>query len=117
MDRFGDTNSPRRRQRFQTRGDIDAVAHEIASVDDNVAEIDPDAKTHPIRLGQTSVPFVDLELNFGGASHRLNRTCEFRDYTVPSTSEDASVVVRYQTVDDLSINLESGVRTFFILAH
>jgi hypothetical protein len=38
-------------QRFQPRGDIDAVAEDVAAFGDDVAEIDADAKLDPPLIG------------------------------------------------------------------
>ena len=93
VDRFGDADPAGRRQRLQTRGDVDAVAHQIVAVDDDVAEIDADAKAHAVRLGHIGVPLVDRQLDFGGAAHRLDRACELRDDAVAGAPEDAAPMV------------------------
>src|SRR5271165_1136266 len=53
--RAGDAEAARLGQSFEAGGDIDPVAEDVALVEDDVAEIDPDAKLDPLRLGEPGV--------------------------------------------------------------
>jgi hypothetical protein len=117
MDSFGDAYPARRCQRLETCGDIDAIAHEIVAIDDDVAEIDADAKAHAIGLGQARIVLVDLELNFGGAADRFDGARELGDDAVPRTSEDAPLMLRDQAVEDLAMRLERGQSPFLVPAN
>src|SRR5262249_34709861 len=117
MDGFGDADSARWRQGLEPRCDVYAVAHEIAFIDYDVAEIDADAKPHPIGLGELPIALVDLELDFGGAPHRLDRAGEFGNDTVACTSEDSSRVPGDQRINDLTVGPEGSEGTLLVLAY
>ena len=68
-------------------------------------------------FGHIGVPLVDLQLDFGGASHRLDGARELRNDAVAGATEDAARMVRDQAVNDLAIGLEGGKRALLILAH
>ena len=52
VDRAGDENAARLGQFLQSRRDIDAVAIDVVALQHHVAQIDADAKIHPLRFGQ-----------------------------------------------------------------
>ena len=92
VDRFRNAYSARGAQRFETGGDVYAVAHEIVALHDDIAEIDTDAKSHAARLGKVCILPVEFELDFGGAPNRLDGTCELGDDAVACASEHPSIV-------------------------
>ena len=100
-----------------TRGDVDAVAHEIVAVDDDITQVDADAKSHTGRLGYVGIPLSELQLNLGSAPNRFDGTRELRNHTIASTTEDAPGVVRNQAVNDRAVCLERGERRLLVLAH
>ena len=53
MNRVGDEHPAGIGQGLDPRGDVDAVAVNVAAVGDHVAEIDPDAKPQAAFLGET----------------------------------------------------------------
>ena len=117
MDRLGDANSARRCKRLQAGGNVDAVAHQIVAVHDDIAEIDADAKPHAVRLGNVDVALVDRQLDFGRAPHRLDRAGELGNDAVAGAPEDAATMVGDQPVDDLTMGLQRRKRRLLILAH
>ncbi len=64
-------------ERFQARRDIDAVAKDVAVLDDDVAEIDADAKPDAPLVGRLGLAVDHPALHLGGATHRVDDAREF----------------------------------------
>ena len=77
----------------EARGDIDAVAHEVAvALLDHVAEMDADPKFDALVGRDPSVALDHRPLDFNGAVHRVDDTPELDDCAVAGALDDASVV-------------------------
>ena len=87
------TDRPRLRDAFEPRGDIDAVAHQIAvGFLDHVAQMDADSKFDaPVRR-DPSVALDHRSLDFNGAVHRVDDTPELDDAAVAGALDDAAMV-------------------------
>jgi len=78
---------------LQARGDIDAVAHEIAvAFLDHVAEMDADPKFDALVRRDLGVALDHRSLDFNGAVHCVDDTAEFDDAAVASALDDAAVM-------------------------
>ena len=65
---------------FQSRGDVDAVAHQIAvALLDHVAEMDADTELDPASCGTPALRSIMAVLNFDGAAHGVDDTAELDD--------------------------------------
>jgi hypothetical protein len=100
---------------LQPGGKIDAVAHEIVAFDDDVAEIDADAKPHAAGLRARGILSVDCQLDLGGATQRLNRAGKLGDDAVPGTAENPSLVPWDQQVEDLAAGPQGRKRPLLSL--
>src|SRR6476659_9213455 len=116
VDRLRDADAAGPRHRFQPRGDIDAVPHEVVAFDDDVAEVDPDAKTQLASVGEVGVPLGELELDLGGTPHCLDGTRELGNNAVSGAAEDAPFMAPDQPVDEFATRPELRKRAFLILA-
>ena len=86
---FRQTNSARLCHAFQSRGDIDAVAHQVAvGFLDHVAEVNPDAEFDPPLLRQAGVAFGHAVLNLHGAAHRVDHAAELHERAVAGALDD-----------------------------
>src|SRR6266699_7349550 len=72
-----DANPARLGQRFESSGDIDAIAEDVALVDDYVTKIDAYAKIDPPFGGDTDVALDHLALDLNRAAHRVDDACKF----------------------------------------
>ena len=78
---------------LQPRGDIDAIAHEIAvAFLDDVAKVNTDAKLDAALGWQTGVAFDHAALHFDCAAHRVDDTAELDDAAIAGSLDDATVV-------------------------
>ena len=72
---------------FKPRGDIDAVAHEVAvALLDHVAEMDADPKFDALVGHDLRVALDHRPLDFNGAVHCVDDTAEFDDAAVRLTT-------------------------------
>ena len=88
---------------FQTRGDIDAVAHEIAvALLDHVAKMDADAKFDALVGRDPSVALDHRPLDFNGAVHCVDHAAKLDDAAVAGALDDAAVMHRDGRVDQVA---------------
>src|SRR5271166_5797172 len=59
-------------QRLKPGGDVDAVTEDVAFVDDDVAEIDADAKADALAFGDVGVTVLPPLLHDHGATHGVD---------------------------------------------
>ena len=77
---LGETDRARLGDALKSRGDIDAVAHEIAvALLDHVAEMNADAKLDASLGRQASVAFDHAGLHLDRAAHRVDHAAELDD--------------------------------------
>ena len=77
---LGETDRPRLGDALQPRGDIDAVAHQIAvALLDNVAKMNADAKFDAPSGGDASVALDEAGLHLDGAAHGVDHASELDD--------------------------------------
>ena len=60
------------RDPFQASCHVDAVAPNVAAVDDDIAEVDADAELDALVLWDVGVAFEHTALDFDGAAHRVH---------------------------------------------
>ena len=81
---LGQTDRARRGDALQSRGDVDAVAHQVAvALLDDVAEMNADAKDDAAVLGHAGVAFDHRVLHFDCAAHRVDHAAELDDRPSP----------------------------------
>ena len=100
---LGKTDRARLGDPFQARGDIDAVAHEIAvTLLDDVADMDADAKFDSPILGHSGVALDEAVLHFDRAAHRIDHAAELDDRAVAGALDDAAVMGGDGGVDEIA---------------
>jgi hypothetical protein len=73
----GEANAARLRDPLKARGDVDAVAKDIAVIDDDVADVNADAELDPEFARDLSVLRGHTALDFHCAARGIHSTCEF----------------------------------------
>ena len=103
---------------MQTRSDIDAVAVNILVVDDDVTDVETDAKLDTPFRRDLDVALGDLPLDVDRAAYRVDDAGKLDENTVARSLDDAPAVLRDLWIDDrASMGLECGQRAFLIHAH
>jgi hypothetical protein len=84
-----DADAARFSQGFEACGDIDAIAVDVVTLDDDVAEIDTDAKLDAAFLGDTAIALGERTLDFDRAAHRIDDAGELDQQPVAGGLDDA----------------------------
>jgi hypothetical protein len=78
---------------FETRGDIDAVAHQIAvGLLDHVAQMDADTELDPALRRHAGIALGHSVLHFDRAAHGVDHAAELDEAAVAGSLEDAPMV-------------------------
>ena len=88
---------------FEPRGDIDAVAHEVAvALLNNVAKMNADAKLDALFRRQAGVALDEARLNFDRAAHRVDDAAELDQDAVAGALDDAAAVQGDRRIDEVA---------------
>ena len=88
---------------FEARGDVDAVAHQVAvALLDHVAQMNADAELDATVLGHAGVALDHGVLKFDGAAHRVDHAAELDDGAVAGALDDAAVVNGDGRIDQIA---------------
>jgi hypothetical protein len=100
---LGKTNGAGLANALQSRGDIDAVAHEVAvALLDHVAEMNADAKLDALLGRQAGVALDHFLLHLDRAAHRVDHAAELDDRAVAGALDDAAAMGGYRGVDEIA---------------
>ncbi len=90
---LGEAKPARLANPLEPRGNVDAVAHEIAvGLLDHVAEVDADAELDAALGRQAGVALGHAVLHFDGAAHGVDHAAELDENAVAGAFDDAPVV-------------------------
>jgi hypothetical protein len=104
-------------KRLQPRGDIDAVAVDVALVDDDVADIDAHAKLDTPG-GRASIAPGHVTLDIDGAAYRINDAGEFDQHPIAGGLDDPAAVFLDLRIDQLAAQrFQRGERSLFVGTH
>ena len=100
---FGQADRAGAGDAFESRGDIDAVAHQIAvALLHDVAEVNADPKIDAAILRHARVALDHGVLHFDRATHGVDDAAEFDDRAVAGALDDPSVMHRDRRVDEIA---------------
>ncbi len=103
---------------LKTRSNIDSITINIATLNDDVAEVDANPILNPMMLGQRCVASDHVLLDDDAAPHGLDRTIESRNKTVAGGFDKPSVMPCNAGFDEAALDpLHATVRSFFIDFH
>src|SRR5205085_4860269 len=105
-------------QGFKARGDVDAVAIDVARFDDHVTEVDAQPKEYVLLLGRLSIAVGHSTLNLNSASHRSDHAGKLREHSIASVLYDSTAVLLDLWIDQLAeMHFEPVVCALFVLPH
>ena len=88
----GDADAARLGDALEARRDIDAVAENIVVVDDDVADMDADAKFDPEFGRHVDIPLRHRALDFHRTARRIDGTGELDQHAVAGGLDDAAAM-------------------------
>jgi hypothetical protein len=77
---------------FQTHRNIDPITKDIVLFDNDVTDVDADAKFDPLGLRHIDIPFGHAALDFVGTSHGVDHAGELNESAVPGILDDAPMM-------------------------
>ena len=100
---LGETDRPRLRDALKTRGDIDAVAHQITvGLLDHIAEMNADAELDPPLRRQAGIALDHAVLHFNRATHSVDYAAKFDDAAVACAFDDPPMMGGDCRVDEIA---------------
>ena len=88
---------------FQPRGDLDAIAHQIAvTIFDDIPEVNANAEDHASVLRQAGVALDHGVLHFDGAAHGVDHAAEFDESSIAGALYDTTVMHGDRRVDQIA---------------
>ena len=97
------TNCARLRNALKPRGDIDAVAHQVAvALLDDVADVYPDAKFDAPVLRHAGVALDEAVLHFDRAANRVHDAAELDDRAVAGALDGPTVMSGDGWIDEVA---------------
>jgi len=100
---LGKTDRAGLRDAFEPRGNVDAVAHQVAvAFLDNIAEMNSDAIFDAPLGRHTGVALDEAVLHLDGAAHGVHHAPELDDRAVSGALDDAPVMNRDDGVDEIA---------------
>src|SRR6516165_357727 len=88
-------------QAFEPGRDVDAIAKDVAVLDDDVADVDADAELDTTVRGQRGIAFAHRRLYLGRAAQRIDDAGELDQQPIAGRLDDASVMAGNFRIDDL----------------
>ena len=103
---------------FQSRGDVDAVAHQVAvALLDDVAQMNADAKFYALVGRDARVALDHGVLHFECAAHRVDDAAELDDAAIAGALDDTAMVHGDCGINQIAAQrAQSGQSTIFVRA-
>jgi len=115
MSIIGNANPTRLCDPFETHCNIDPITKDIIVCDDNITDVNADAKFDPLVLRHIGISFRHAALDFVGASHGVDDAGEFNKGAVPCILDDTSVMFSDFGIEKcLSKSFQLHQRAFFV---
>jgi len=106
------------RQGFEARRDVDAIAEDIAVLDDDVADIDADAKDDAPILYDSRIARPHCDLHIDGEGNGIDDAGELHERAVAHQFDSTAAILRHLGIEKiLTMLLERRKLADFVLAH
>jgi hypothetical protein len=105
-------------ERLEAGGDVDAVAEDVAFIDDDVADIDADAKLDAAIGQNTQVAVCHLALHLYRAARGVDDARELDQEPVTGRLDDPAMMLSDLRIDQLpTMRLQAFKRAFLVASH
>ena len=103
---------------FQARGDVDAIAEDVAIVRDDVADVNADAQLNPPGRRDIEVGAGHGKLDIDGTARRIDRAGKFSQHSVAGSPDDPAAMVHNLRIEQIHpVILELLDRSFLVQPH
>jgi hypothetical protein len=100
-----------------TAGYVHAISEDVATIDDDVPDIDADPKLDPLVLWNVGVALCHASLNIDSAPHGIYDAAEFSQHSVDGILHDPAAMSGDLGIDqDAQVFLQPNVRALLIHA-
>jgi hypothetical protein len=115
---LGKADRARLANALQSRGDVDAVAHQVAvALLDDVAKVNADAKFDPLVERDTGVTLDHGVLDFDRETHRADDAAELHNGPIAGALDDAAMVHGDYGINQIATDRpEPGQNSIFVRA-
>src|SRR5229473_1431043 len=111
----GNTDAARFCDPFETHCNIDPITKDIIVCDDNITDVNADAKFDPFVLRHIGILFGHAALDFVGTSHGIDHAGELNESAVSGILDDASTMISdFGIKKRLSKSFQLDQRAFFV---
>ena len=115
MSIVGNANTTRFCDPFETHCNIDAITKDIVVFDDNITDVNADAKFDPLDLRYIDILLGHAALNFDGAAYGIYDAAELNESAVPGILDDAPAMISdFGIKKRLSKSFQLRQRAFFV---
>lgn len=105
------------REALDPGGDVHVVPIDLLTLDQDLAQVDTDAKLHPPLLGKLRIPGGQVLLEHHGALDRVDNTAELRQQAVACEVDDPATVAADEPRHQLTVGLDHFDRGRLVVAH
>jgi hypothetical protein len=118
VDRRGDADSADIGQLLHPCSDIDSFPVDVAVLEDDIAEIDADAKFHASIIGHIGIATAHSVLYLDRTPDRVSDALELDQHAVSGRLNDMTLIFGDRRIDQLdAMSTKSRKRTSFIQLH
>ena len=118
VDSTRDADAAGLRQTLQTRRDVHAVPVDVVRINDDVAEIDPDAKCNPLIASNTSIALAHLLLHLDSAASCIDDAMKLNEHPIASRLHDTAVMLFDLRIDQFApMSLQACKRSLLVCTH
>src|SRR5262249_8829866 len=105
-------------QRLHASRNVDAIAINIAPVDDDVTDVDADTEFDPAIFGNGNATCGNGTLDFDGTANGINRTWKFNQDPVTCSFDDTAPILRNLRINQfVAASLERRKSSFLVSTH
>ena len=99
--RLRNSDASHRRDTFQSRRDIDAIAEDVSILNNHVPDVHAHTELNAALLRHTGVTGTHSTLNVGRTGHCVHDTGELNQDRVASEFHDAALMFRHLGIDEI----------------
>jgi hypothetical protein len=115
---LGDANPAGLGDAFEPSCNVDPIAEDIALLDDNVADVDPDTDFDALFIRNADIALRHPVLQLDRAARGVHGTDEFDEYAIAGAFDDTAAVLRDGWFQEFTaVGVKSGERPFLVGTH